>query len=61
MNSTTMNVPISQISQSVRIECKTNSSVNVPFFFTTINKANKGTKTKISNTKNVSKKNSEKK
>lgn len=61
MNNTTMNVPISQISQSIKIECKTDYSVNIPYFFTTINESNKVIKANTKNIKNISKKNNEKK
>lgn len=41
MNSTTMNIPLNQITQTIKIECRTDSSINIPFFFSTVeNKKN---------------------
>ena len=38
MISTTMNVPLNQVSQSIRIESKKENSIHIPYFFTTIKK-----------------------
>ena len=38
MISTTMNVPLNLVSQSIRIESKKENSIHIPYFFTTIKK-----------------------
>ena len=31
-----MNVPLNQITQSIKIECKTANSINIPYFYTVL-------------------------
>lgn len=40
MISTTMNIPINQISQSIKIECKKSEAICVPFFFSNVKETN---------------------
>ena len=44
MNSTTMNIPLNQITQSIKIECRTDNSINIPFFFSTVENKKKNVK-----------------
>lgn len=46
MISTTMNVPLNQVSQSIKIESKKENSIHIPYFFTTIKKEQKGNEEK---------------